>query len=73
MHISVSKQILENEKLLNHLKEHSYYIKLLNRDPNNFKLFQKDMSVLYKERPTDKISEAIDGVEMLSTIIDSLK
>lgn len=73
MHISISKEILENEKNLQHLLEHSYYIKQLNRNSDNFRFFLKDMKAIYKERATDKISGAIDTVEMVSTLIDSLK
>lgn len=68
-----SLKILENEKLMNHLIEHSYYIKDLNRDPNNIKKFINDMKVIYKERPSDKVNDVVDKVEMISEIIDMVK
>ena len=63
----------ENAKLFDHFKEHSYYIKYLNRTPDYFNEFSRKMKEIYKERTTDKISSAIDGVEMISSIIDTIK
>ena len=69
----VPLKLKENEKLFSHFMETSYYIKVLNRDPNALKNFESDMKVLYKERTTDKISRAVDTVEMISSIIDTIK
>ncbi len=69
----ISKEFIENEKLLNRLMENSYYIKYLNRNPIYFKAFKKDMEVIYKERPTDKLNNMLDGVDMISSIIDTMK
>lgn len=66
-------KLKENEKLFSHFMENSYYIKVLNRDPNALKNFESDMKVLYKERATDKISHVVDTVEMISSIIDTIK
>lgn len=69
----IIQKFLDNPKLLNHLMENSYYIKNLNRNPNFFKEFQNQMKVLYKERTTDKVNMAIDGIEMLSSVIDTVR
>jgi hypothetical protein len=53
--------------------ENSYYIKDLNRNPNFFKTFESKMKEVYKERTSDKISKAIDTVDMISSIIDTIK
>ena len=73
MHKNISKQILENPKLLSHLMEQSYWIKELNRNPNSFKTFNNQMKVIYKERTSDKINNAIDSIEMISSLIDMTK
>lgn len=65
-------KILNDPKLLSHLMEQSYWIKNLNRDSNSFRAFKNTMKSLYKERTSDKISSAIDSVEMISSIIDTL-
>lgn len=69
----ISYQILENPKLLSHFMEQSYWIKELNRDPNSLKFFSKQMKIIYKERATDKINNAFDGIEMISSIIEASK
>ena len=68
----ISYEIINNEKLLNHFMEQSYWYKNLNRNPNSFKDFKRHMKTVYKERPTDKISNVIDSVEVISSIIDTL-
>ena len=73
MEKSISYEILSNEKLLHHLMDNAYYIKYLNRDNKYFELFKKDMKALYKERTSDKINSAIDGIDMISTFIDTIK
>ena len=66
-------KLKENSKLFDHFINNSYYIKDLNRNPNYFKIFSNDMKIKYKERTTDKISGAIDSIEMISDVIDTIK
>ena len=73
MNKSVLISLKENEKLFSHFMENSYYIKDLNRNPNLFKTFESKMEEVYKERTSDKISKAIDTVDMISSIIDTIK
>lgn len=73
MNKNSSYKIINNPKLLDHLMEHSYWIKHLNRNEINFNTFQNQMKIIYKERATDKISNAIDTVELISTLIDTLE
>lgn len=73
MNRAILIKLKENQKLFEHFKEHSYFIKDINRNPEIFPSFEKKMKEVYKERATDKISEAIDGVEMISSIIDTIK
>ena len=65
-------KFLSDEKLLKKLMEHSYFIKDLNRDPNNMKFFISKMKEIYKERPTDKINNVIDTVDIISSFIDTI-
>lgn len=63
----------ENEKEYNYLKNNSWYYKDLNRGTKNFANFVADMKVKYKERTTDKLTNAIDNIEMVSSILDVFK
>lgn len=73
MNLILQKKLLDNPKMYQYLKENSYFIKLLNRDPNSYKNFEEKMKELYKERATDKITSAIDNIELVSGILSSLK
>lgn len=63
----------ENLKEYNHLKEHSYYFKELNRGVIDYKRFVEDMKIKYKERVTDKINNVVDNMDLISSVLDVLK
>ena len=68
MNLDIQYIISSNKYYLRYLRENSNWYKYLNRDPNNFKLFEEEVKNVYKLRPTDKISRAIDTFEMLQTL-----
>ena len=63
---------IKKEKMLDYLKQNSFYIKDLNRDPNFYKEFKKIIKEKYKLRLTDKLSNAINDIELISNIISSI-
>ena len=73
MQLTLQKKFLENPKMYQYLKEKSYWFKYLNRDENIYKEFESKMKELYKERPTDKISEMIDNIDLINGVLMSLK
>lgn len=73
MEVQTQVSLREDEKNFKHLKENSYYIKYLNRGDITYKKFASDMKVMYKERTSDKVSSFIDNIDLVSTIIDTLK
>ncbi len=73
MELETQVKFRENTKYFNYLKDNSYYIKELNRGTIDYDRFVKDMKVLYKERTSDKISNFIDNIDIVSSIIDTLK
>ena len=64
-----SKEILEKINL----KENSYWIKYLNREPEIYKEFETRMKELYHERVTDKVSNAIDQIDLINGVLMALK
>lgn len=71
----MNKQLLEQikkDKYYEYLKENSYFIKYLIRNPNNYKNFKKYIKEKYQLRITDKISTAIDDIELISNIISTI-
>ena len=71
----MQKQILmnlEKDKLLPYLKQNSYFIKDLNRHPQNYENFKKIIKEKYNLRLTDKVSNVINDIELVSSVISTL-
>lgn len=65
---------LKNDvKMRNFLHENSDWYKHLNRDASNYQKFIKTMKKQYKLNPTDKISSALDNIDLISTVIQTIK
>lgn len=73
MDLMLQKKFIDNPKMYQYLKENSFWIKHLNREPLLYKEFESKMKELYKERPTDKINSVIDNIDLISSVIMSLK
>ena len=73
MELEIQKLLVDNPKMYEHLKENSYYIKYLNRDSLYYKEFVERMKELYHERTTDKISDAIDNMDIISNVLMAFK
>ena len=58
---------------MKYLHEHSYWYKILNRNPSMFSSFEEKVKEDYKLRTSDKISKMLSTIEMFQNIISSLK
>ncbi len=67
------QKIAENPKMAELLKQNSYWFKELNRNEDAYKDFIAAMKEKYHLRMTDKISNAIDNIDIITTILDTLK
>lgn len=63
----------EDEKMHEFLHENSEWYKQLNRNSQNYRIFVKAMKKQYKLNPTDKVSAALDNVDLISSVIETLK
>lgn len=71
----MKKIILEQinkDKLYEYLKQNTNYIKDLNRNPEFYKEFKKIIQEKYKLRITDKITEVVNDIELISSIISTI-
>lgn len=73
MQIYLQMQFRENAKSYRQLKENSYYFKELNRRLIDYKKFNEDMKIKYKERVTDKINNVVENMDLISSVLDVLK
>lgn len=73
MQVSVLLELKKNPKMWDLLKDNSYWYKELNRNPLSVKNYFNDMKAKYHLRTTDKISDAIDNIDLISNVISALK
>jgi len=73
MQLDLQMELAKNEKMAKLLKENSYWYKELNRNPESYKQFISEMKIKYKLRPSDKVSEVIDNIDLISTVLQTLK
>ena len=73
MSLELQFKIKNNPNYVRYLRTHSYWYKELNRNPSNFLLFEEKVKEEYRLRPTDRISKALEMIEMAQTIISTLK
>lgn len=63
---------IKQDKLFNYLKENTNYIKELNRNPEYYKTFKKEIKDKYKLNFSDKAKEVINDIELISNIISTI-
>ncbi len=73
MQMSTLIELKKDNKMWELLKYNSYWVKELNRNPASIKQYKEDMKVKYKLRTTDKISDAIDNIDLISNVLSALK
>ena len=73
MSLELQFRLKNNPNYLRYLRTHSAWYKELNRNPANFLLFEEKVKEEYRLRPTDRISKALEMIEMAQTIISTLK
>ena len=73
MQLNTILELKKDKKMWEMLKYNSYWLKDLNRNPASIKLYKENMKVKYKLRTTDKISDAIDNIDLISNVLSALK
>ena len=72
----MDKQLLEQiikDKYYDYLKDNSFFIKELYRNPNNYQLFKKYIKDKYHLKVTDKITNVLDDIDLFSSVMNTLK
>ena len=73
MELNLLYELYKDEKMHKYLRENSEWYKELNRNPNNYQKFIKAMKKKYRLGITDKISDTIDNIDLISTVIQTIK
>ncbi len=73
MDLLLQQKLEADKKMQELLKRNSYWFKELNRNSDNYKEFINAMKEKYHLKVTDKISNTIDNIDLISGILESLK
>lgn len=60
-------------KMHEYLKKNSEWYKLLNRNSSNYDIYVRAMKKKYRLNITDKISDTIDNIDLITGIINAVK
>ena len=73
MELELQKKLIDNPKMYQYLKENSFWVKDLNRNSDYYSKFLEAMKERYRLRTTDKISAAIDNIDLISSFLGAFK
>lgn len=73
MTLDIQFKIKNNPYYQRYIRENSIWYKILTRNPEMFRNFEEKVKETYKLRPTDRIEKMFDTIEMIQSVIGSLK
>ncbi len=73
MNIITNNLLKTDPNYLKYLRENSYWYKNLNRNPESIKVMISEMKEKYAIRPTDKINNIINTIDILDGFINNVK
>ncbi len=73
MTLDIQFKIKNNPYYQRYIRENSIWYKLLTRNPELFKEFEENVKEEYKLRPTDRLEKMFNTIEMIQSVIGSLK
>lgn len=73
MILELQFKIKNNPNYLEYLRTNSYWYKYLNRNPNNFKMFEEEVKQFKRNKLTNKIGETFKTIEMLQNVLSTMK
>ena len=73
MTLELQFKIKENENHLRYLRQHSYWYKILNRTPWEFKRFESEVKGTYRQFKMNRLKQAFTTFEMLEKMLAGFK
>ena len=73
MTLDIQFKLKSNPLYKQYLRQHSSWNRLLTRNPNLYKNFEEEVKDFYKLRPSDRINQMLDTIELLQTFMTSFK
>ncbi len=69
MSLDIQFKLKDNPDYLKYLRENSWWYKVLNRNPNEFKRFEEEVKKNLHLNRVDKIEKTLSTIEMLEKIL----
>lgn len=73
MTLDIQFKIKNNPYYQRYIHENSLWYKILTRNPEYFKEFEEKVKETYKLRPTDRLEKMFNTIEMLQSVIGTLR
>lgn len=73
MEINLQYKIKNTKGYYEYLKDNSWWIKNLSRNPDSFNDYQNYLKDKYELCTSDKISKAIDNIDLISSLLSAIK
>ena len=73
MNLDIQFKIRSNKLYKEYLRTHSYWYKFLTLEPNRIQEFENEVKHFYKLTPVDRISKAMDTLEIINSFMSALK
>ena len=72
MPLDIQFKLKENPLYIKYLREHSYWYKLLIRNPNLINKYIEEVKTFYKLRPSDKINNTLETINIISNLFNNM-
>ncbi len=69
MSLDIQFKLKDNPDYLKYLRENSWWYKVLNRNPNEFKRFEEEVKKSLHLNRVDKIEKTLSTIEMLEKFL----
>ncbi len=73
MSLQIQFAIKNNPYYTSYLRNNSYWYKILNRNPKAFKDFEEQVKTYYHLRPSDRLENAINTINIVTNLMSNLK
>ncbi len=72
MELTLQYKIKNTPNNIRYLRERSHWYKYLNRNENNYKLFETEMKKTYKITTEDRMKKMMDSLDTVSKVFNIL-
>ena len=73
MRLDIQYRIKENPMYVQFLRENSFYYKLLTRSPDLFSDFERNARERFKVRTIDKLEKLSSTMDLINSLVSTLK